>query len=241
VHILSLDTSGGSAVALVETGPDGVTVLDRAEGTDPRRHAETLAPLIEDVLAHAPAPQAVAVGTGPAPFTGLRAGLVTAHVFARGRGIEVHGVCSLDVLARQALDALDALDGGHAVDGSREVLVATDARRKEVYWGRYRADGPDDVARLAGPEVAAPAAVAETNRAEIEAGLAVAGAGTVLYPDLLPATDGLPVAVDPAVLARIVAARLARRATGGEVELGTEPQYLRRPDVHMAAAPKRAS
>ena len=238
MHILSLDTSAGSAVALVETGPGGVTVLDRAEGTDPRRHAETLAPLLERVLAQAPAPDAVAVGTGPAPFTGLRAGLVTAHVFARGRGIEVHGVCSLDVLARQALDALDGPD---AVDGSREVLVVTDARRKEVYWGRYRADGPDDVARLAGPEVAAPAVVAETHRDGIAAGLAVAGAGTVMYPDQLPATGDLPVAVDPAVLARIVAARLARRAAGAGVELGTEPRYLRRPDVHTAAAPKRAS
>ncbi|GAA4287698.1 tRNA (adenosine(37)-N6)-threonylcarbamoyltransferase complex dimerization subunit type 1 TsaB [Georgenia daeguensis] len=238
MHILSLDTSAGSAVALVETGPGGATVLDRAEGADPRRHAETLAPLLEAVLAHAPAPDAVAVGTGPAPFTGLRAGLVTAHVFARGRGIDVHGVCSLDALARQALDALGGPD---AADGSREVLVVTDARRKEVYWGRYRADGPDDVARLAGPEVAAPAVVAETHRAGIEAGLAVAGAGTVLYPDQLPATADLPVAVDPAVLARIVAARLARRAAGAEVELGTEPRYLRRPDVHTAAAPKRAS
>ncbi|MCK6209923.1 tRNA (adenosine(37)-N6)-threonylcarbamoyltransferase complex dimerization subunit type 1 TsaB [Georgenia sp. EYE_87] len=239
MHILSLDTSAGSAVALVETGPGGVTVLDRAEGADPRRHAETLAPLLDGVLAHAPAPDAVAVGTGPAPFTGLRAGLVTAHVFARGRGIEVHGVCSLDALARQALDALDRRDA--AVDGSREVLVVTDARRKEVYWGRYRADGPDDVARLAGPEVAAPAVVAETHRAGIASGLAVAGAGAVLYPEQLPATADLPVAVDPAVLARIVAARLARRAAGEQVELGTEPRYLRRPDVHTAAAPKRAS
>ncbi|PFG40478.1 tRNA threonylcarbamoyladenosine biosynthesis protein TsaB [Georgenia soli] len=235
MRILSLDTSGGSSVALVETGPGGVSVLDRAEGADPRRHAESLAPLIAGVLDGAPDPVAVAVGTGPAPFTGLRAGLVTAHVFARGRGLEVLGVCSLDVLARQALDVLGPRDG------TAEVLVVTDARRKEVYWARYRAEGLDDVARLAGPEVAAPAVVAEAHAAALAEGLAVAGAGTVLYPELLPGTPGLPVAVDPAVLARIAAARLAAREAGRDVELGTEPRYLRRPDVHPAAAPKRAS
>jgi tRNA threonylcarbamoyladenosine biosynthesis protein TsaB len=235
VRILSLDTSGGSSVALVETGPGGVSVLDRAEGSDPRRHAESLAPIIDGVLAGAPDPDAVAVGTGPAPFTGLRAGLVTAQVFAHGRRLRVHGVCSLDAVARQALDVLGA------ADGSAEVLVVTDARRKEVYWARYRADGPDDVTRLAGPEVAAPAVVAEANGPALAEGLAVAGAGTVLYPELLPGTPGLPVAVDPAVLARIVAARLAARESGRDVELGTEPLYLRRPDVHVAGAPKRVS
>ncbi len=45
---------------------------------------------------------AVAVGTGPAPFTGLRAGLVTARALGFAVGVPVHGVGSLEVLAAQA-------------------------------------------------------------------------------------------------------------------------------------------
>ena len=241
MRILGIDTSGGSAAALVETtasGPYGtlpgedrlgpLTVLGRRTGLDPRRHAEVLTPLIAEMLATHDGVDLVAVGTGPAPFTGLRVGLVTARVFARGRGIGVHGVSSLDVLARQALDVL--------ADGS-EVLVATDARRREVYAARYRAAGPDDVERVAGPDVAAPAVVGE----RLEAGTAVTGSGAALYPDLLPPAPDLPVAVDPAVLARLVAVRLARAERGADVELGLEPHYLRRPDVQVPGAAKRVS
>ncbi|GAA4417711.1 tRNA (adenosine(37)-N6)-threonylcarbamoyltransferase complex dimerization subunit type 1 TsaB [Georgenia halophila] len=233
---LGIDTSGGSRVALVESAAndlsDGLTVLGHDEGADPRRHAEVLAPMIERLLSLRPSgPELVAVGTGPAPFTGLRAGIVTARVFARARGVPVHGVCSLDALARQTLDVLG--------DDATEVLVVTDARRREVYWARYRAAGPDDVERLAGPEVAAPAAVAERHATTVEGGLVVAGGGAVQYSDVLAGREDLPAAVEPAVLARLVLARLARRSAGEEVELGLEPRYLRRPDVQLPGAAKR--
>src|SRR5689334_24959835 len=111
------------------------------------RHGEMLAPGIADVLAQAGATSrdvtAVAVGVGPGPFTGLRVGLVTARTLALALGIPVHGVCSLDVLAAQAV-------GEGAVD--RPFLVATDARRKEVYWAAYDERG----VRLGDPEVSRP-------------------------------------------------------------------------------------
>lgn len=255
VKILCLDTSAGAAVALVDDGGGAPTVVARASEEGTRRHAETLTPMVQDVLGAAPAhPDLIVVGTGPAPFTGLRVGLVTAAALGRGWGTDVVGVCSLDVLARQALDRLGA---------GREVLVATDARRKEVYWARYRAHGDHDVERVAGPEVATASAAAAANglgevdgvAADAPAGgtgdpgadtpagdrCAVAGAGARLYPQDLPATDGLPDQLDVAVLARIARSRLARRTAGGRVELGTEPRYLRRPDVHVAGAPKRVS
>ncbi|MFC4554366.1 tRNA (adenosine(37)-N6)-threonylcarbamoyltransferase complex dimerization subunit type 1 TsaB [Georgenia faecalis] len=224
MRILCIDTSAGSAVALTS----GREVLARAASADERRHAETLSPMIEAVLSEAGlAPgdlDALAVGTGPAPFTGLRVGLVTARTLARALGVPVHGVPSLDVLARQVLDAAP----------DREVLVATDARRREVYWARYRAAGPDDVERLDGFEVAPAAQVAASPATAGD--VVLAGRGTVLYPDALPATAGVPGEVDPAVLARLATARVARGA-----ELGTEPLYLRRPDVTPAAGRKRAT
>lgn len=238
VRTLCIDTSGGSAVA-VHDSTGGV--LARARSADHRGHAERLTPLITEALDQAGLGaqeiDRVAVGTGPAPFTGLRVGLVTAHAFARGRLVPEYGVCSLDVLARQVLD----------LHPRATVLVVTDARRKEVYTARYRALGEHDVTRLDGPLVG-PAAEAATNplaaadddqSAGDHARVVVAGAGAVLYADVLPPTPGTPDQVDPAVLARIVTARLARADEG--VELGTEPRYLRRPDVSVATARKRAT
>src|SRR5690606_34324373 len=136
VRTLCIDTSAGSAVALHD---DGAGVLARARSADHRGHAERLSALVAEVLQtaglSASAVDRVAVGTGPAPYTGLRVGLVTALTFARARGIPVHGVSSLDVLARQVLD----------VRPGSTVLVLGDARRKEVYSARYRALGDDDV------------------------------------------------------------------------------------------------
>lgn len=234
---LCLDTSAGSAVAV----HDGEHVLARVRHDGHRGHAENLAPLIETALSQAglepPALTRIAVGTGPAPFTGLRVGLVTAASFGRALGIPVHGVSSLDALARQTLDLMPGTT----------VLVATDARRREVYSARFRELGPDDVTRVDGPRVGPAADLADDAGAELvdhvaEGGrVVVVGAGALLYPEWLPPTPGTPDELDPAVMARIVAARLARQEAGEQVELGTEPLYLRRPDVSPAGARKRAT
>lgn len=225
--ILALDTSGDISVCLVRPAADGDhAVLATRRTAEQRRHAEMLAPMITEVLdaagVRADELSAVVVGTGPAPFTGLRAGLVTARVLAFSLGIDVHGVCSLDALAAQAFAA--------GVPG--EVLVVTDARRKEVYAARYRAAAATgDVEVIAGPEVLRPG----------DAGAAVAGAAVVgpasqLYPDLLPAHPGGPLAVDPAALVGLALTRITRGAA-----LPTEPLYLRRPDVTPALSVKRVT
>ena len=77
------------------------------------------------------------VGCGPGPFTGLRVGMATAAAYGHALGVPVFGVCSLDAIGGQT---------------AGEVLVVTDARRREVYWARY-ADG----VRVDGPGVAAAA------------------------------------------------------------------------------------
>src|SRR5699024_6585408 len=99
---------------------------------DSRRHGELLAPAMEQALAESGATaedlEAVAVGVGPGPCTGLRVGVVTGLVLGQVRGIPAHGICSLDALAAQAV-------AEQVVDGA--FLVATDARRKEIYWAQY--------------------------------------------------------------------------------------------------------
>ncbi len=211
---LALDTSSAISVAVV----DGEVVLARDSVFAPRGHAELLAPMIRDVLAHAGTPDgagvaSIVVGTGPAPFTGLRVGLVTARTLALAWGVPVRGVCSLD--------ALGAAQGG-------AVTVVADARRREVYWARYQ-----DGERVEGPAVSPPADVpaigAIAGRGAVAGHGAVVGRGAALYPDVFgeapPESSWHP---DPAWLARIAARRLA---AGGE-ELGVDPLYLRRPDVH---------
>jgi tRNA threonylcarbamoyladenosine biosynthesis protein TsaB len=106
-----------------------------------------------------------------------------------------------------------------------EFLVAIDARRREVYWARYRSDGPFPV-RVDGPHVALPADVPRDR-------LPVVGRGGELYPELLgPAVNPL----DPP------AADLARLAVQGAPYLvPAEPMYLRRPDASTPGARKRVT
>ncbi|NMR18921.1 tRNA (adenosine(37)-N6)-threonylcarbamoyltransferase complex dimerization subunit type 1 TsaB [Cellulomonas fimi] len=243
--VLALDTSAAVAVALVaddgdvpaaraapagEGAPAGRRVLAARVAHEQRRHAELLAPMVVDVLAEASIARGdltgVVAGTGPAPFTGLRVGLVTARALALALDLPLHGVCSLDARAAQAVDRL-------TVEPGAEVLVVTDARRREVYWARYRATGQaDPVELVAGPGVATPAQVVADGLAE---GAVVVGPGAVLYAEVLPPSDDAPVQLDPAVLARLALARAARG-----VPLPTEPLYLRRPDVMPPAERKRA-
>ncbi len=230
--VLSIDTSAAVAVALVSD--DGGRLAARTVD-ERRRHAEQLAPMIEEVLAEAGLSRidltAVVVGTGPAPFTGLRVGLVTARTLAVALGVPVLGVPSVDAIAVQAVADLGLNPGD-------EVLVATDARRREVYWARYAVvahEGPGGVPvvkTLEGPAVGKAADVAAEHAGPAADGrLVVVGEGATLYPDALDAAEDAPTRLDPVVLARV---GLQRHAAGED--LPTEPLYLRRPDVHVPAA-----
>ena len=230
VRIVSIDSSLGSSLLVADAGPGtagtALSVLSRAEQSSPRRHAESLGAMLARVLA-APGVadhplDAVIAATGPAPFTGLRAGLVTARALGRARGVPVHGVPSLDAVARAAFDEI-------ARAGGESVLVVTDARRHEVYAARYRARGADDVEPLDSPAVLAPDAAVRLGGVD-----AVAGSGAVLYPHLAAGRVVLaPVSGDPAAQIRVALTRLADAGPGAV--LPAEPLYLRHADVHMPA------
>jgi tRNA threonylcarbamoyl adenosine modification protein YeaZ len=143
--ILAIDTATPAVTAgIVKLG--GVEVLAERVTVDARAHAERLTPNVLAALADAGLSVndlgAVVVGCGPGPFTGLRVGMATAAAYGHALGIPVHGVCSLDAIGIETAAA------------SGDVLVVTDARRREVYWARYR-----DGLRIEGPAVDAPADV----------------------------------------------------------------------------------
>lgn len=167
--LLAIDSSAGASAALIRDGAP----LDAWQTEQTSSHAEVLAPAVQRLLTGAGVTgtdlDGVVVGVGPGPFTGLRVGLALAHALAEAWDKPLHGICSLDSLALRATDA--------GIDG--EFLVATDARRREVYWGEYVSD--DSGSRLVqGPFVAA---------AEELPDLPVVGAGCGLYPQDLRAAD----------------------------------------------------
>jgi tRNA threonylcarbamoyl adenosine modification protein YeaZ len=217
VLLLGLDTATPAVTVALH---DGGQPLAQLVTVDAHRHAELLAPAIAKVIADAGVSQrdltGIVAGVGPGPYTGLRVGLVTARVLGAALDIPVYGLCTLDAIAAD----VDA--------GGGEFLVATDARRRELYWASYDGSGR----RTVGPEVARPALIPVSGRP-------AAGEGPMLYPELLP--DGLgPAFPAAATLCRIAVTALAAGDPDKRL-LPPEPLYLRRPDVREPGAPKRVT
>jgi tRNA threonylcarbamoyl adenosine modification protein YeaZ len=215
VLALVIDTSSAAVTAaLVEVGDVEMLRAERVT-LNARGHGELLAPSIAQCLTDAavrPAElRAVVAGTGPGPFTGLRVGLVTAAVFAETLGIPAYGVCSLDAI-------------GAAAHDEAALLVAADARRREVYWARY-AHG----VRTAGPSVDRPADV------PVEGLTAVAGQGGELY------DFGAHLRGERYPPAKELARLAADRVRAGAPSEPLVPLYLRRPDAVEPAARKPVS
>ncbi len=198
--VLAIDTSTPAVTAGIVA--DGRLVAERIS-IDARAHAERITPNVLAALADAGRSMAeldaVVVGCGPGPFTGLRVGMATASAYGHALNIPVYGVCSLDAIGVQT---------------SGEVLVVTDARRREIYWARYR-----DGVRVDGPAVSAPADVAPADAHSVAGSPDHAALfGLPCVEPLYPNSVGLVAAVDwsqpPAALV---------------------PLYLRRPDAKTLA------
>ncbi|BDZ44989.1 tRNA (adenosine(37)-N6)-threonylcarbamoyltransferase complex dimerization subunit type 1 TsaB [Naasia aerilata] len=202
--LLAIDSSAGTSVAVVDRA---YGVLAEASVDDNMRHAEVVGELIEAVLresgAVVSALAAVAVGVGPGPFTGLRVGMAAARTFALAAGIPLLGVVSHDAIAL----------GAYGGEGWGELLVTTDARRRELYWSRY--EGLDSLGlprRAAGPALARP--------------------------DEIPSA---PRRIDATAVSAASLGLLAERVrASGRAAEPIEPLYLRSPDVTLAV-PKRVT
>ena len=234
VLLLAIDTS---TTAITVGLHDGAAVVAESTTLDARAHAEHLAPNIRAVLAAADAEPGdvtdVVVGIGPGPFTGLRVGIVTGRTFAFALGLPVRGLTSLDAIAHEAWL------GGRRGD----LLVATDARRKEVYAATYVL-GDAGACRMSDPVVSRAADLPADVRA-----LPASGRGPSLYAEALPQAVS-PLDASGGALADLAVRRL-RETPSGDDELqhvdpghgfdGLEPLYLRRPDVSPAPPSKKST
>jgi tRNA threonylcarbamoyl adenosine modification protein YeaZ len=212
MNVLTIDTATPAVSAgVVRRAEDGtVETLAERVTVDARAHAEQLTPNVLGAVADAGITvadlDAVVVGCGPGPFTGLRVGMASAAAFAHALGVPVHGVCSLDAI-------------GIHTDG--DVLVVTDARRREVYWAHYR-----DGVRVDGPSVNAPADVAAVLQSSVAA---VAGSPEHAALFTLPRLD----VVYP------IPAGLVRAVADWDDPQPLVPLYLRRPDAKPSVAARK--
>ena len=128
MNLLAIETATEAcSVALLH----GEALIDRSEMA-PRRHAELVLPMAEDLLAEAGIARgrldAIAVGRGPGAFTGVRLAVSVAQGLALALDIPVVPVSSLAALAMQA------------PRNGAAILAAIDARRGEIYAGVFRFD-----------------------------------------------------------------------------------------------------
>jgi tRNA threonylcarbamoyl adenosine modification protein YeaZ len=223
VLLLAIDTATSAVTVALH---DGERAVAESTTLNVRGHGELLAPAIEEVLEHsgrvATDVTEVCCGVGPGPFTGLRVGIVTARVFGLARGIPVRGVCSLDALAHAASRG--------ETPPPTPFVVATDARRKEVYWAEYDVT-PVGVRRRGDSAVSRPADLPDRVRERL-----CVGRGPLLYPESFGAASS-PLDVSSAALAELVVQRMR---SGGEL-LDPEPLYLRRPDAQPVSVTRAAS
>lgn len=242
--MLCLDSSAAASVAVVDTTVPEPRVLSRWETQDTRSHAEVLTPAVQQSLAQAGVTpsrvEAILVGTGPGPFTGLRAGLATARTLGFVWGVPVYGACSLDAVAHDVVALPE-----HA--RPTEFVVATDARRREVYWAVYRTvsgSGGDGLAHatlvqgpFVGPAHELPAVPAY-------------GRGAGLYTQDLPLAVVQPIAeashntapsewLPSAASLGLAASGVVN--SGGSLSTDTTPMYLRESDAKVPGPRKKAS
>jgi len=240
---LALDTSTTwSSIALVSG--EEVVAADDIDAANP---GEVVVARIDELLREADVERTsltgVVVGVGPGPYTSTRVGVAIARALGFALGIEVVGVCSHDAIAAEFVAALPA------ESDTRDFIVATDARRREVYWARYDANGN----RRSGPAVAKPAELLESF-----ANLVWVGNGLDRYPDLVAANTVtvMPPTHPSARWIEWIAAQematghtvptsqpeLADHESGSQVAFDSDqrlfapfPLYLRRPDAVPSA------
>ena len=188
---LAIDTSTSrTSVAIIDDG----AILWHGYRDGATAHGDALPALVHDASSAQNIIDQVVVGMGPGPYTGLRVGIAFARSFALARTIGVIGICSLDAIAALVVEEND-------------FIIATDARRKEVYWARYQ-----NGARVGSPSIEFPLVLSENALPIFGEGAVKYGIGSdseILFPDL-------------GAMVRL------SEDSGNWID---EPMYLRRPDA----------
>ncbi len=145
--ILAIETSSELAsAALLRDG-----VVTSAEAAGVVTHSQSILPMVQGLLADAGIKlancDAIAFGSGPGSFTGVRTACGIAQGLAYGSNLPVVPTVTLLALAQAC----------HEKTGARDVLTVIDARMGEVYWAQYKFDQTWQI--VVPPTLSAPAEV----------------------------------------------------------------------------------
>jgi tRNA threonylcarbamoyladenosine biosynthesis protein TsaB len=207
--ILAIETSSEQASCALLRGE---TVISRvSEGV--RTHSQSVLPMIQELLAEAGIAlkdcDAIAFGSGPGSFTGVRTACGIAQGLAFGANLPVVPVVTLDAMALAC----------HQQHGAGAVLAVLDARMGEVYWAQYRFDRDAVPAAVLSPALSAPDGVRPQ-------GAPVAcGNGLSAYAEAFPAGGHAAIMPHAAQIAQLAAIAFAEGRTVTAAE--AQPLYLR--------------
>jgi tRNA threonylcarbamoyladenosine biosynthesis protein TsaB len=207
--ILAIETSSEQASCALLRGE---TVISRvSEGV--RTHSQSVLPMIQELLAEAGIAlkdcDAIAFGSGPGSFTGVRTACGIAQGLAFGGNLPVVPVVTLDAMALAC----------HQQQGAPEVLAVLDARMGEVYWAQYRFD------QDAAPAAVLPPALSAPDGVQPQGAPVACGNGLSAYAEAFPAGGHAAIMPHAAQIAQLAAIAFAAGRTVTAAE--AQPLYLR--------------
>ena len=221
--ILAMDAAGATcSVALGVTQDGGLSILASRKVDLRHGHAAILVPMVDEVMRAAGRTlqdlDALAVGTGPGGFTGLRIALATARGFGLALDKPVIGITNFQAAAANLqANELAAYPG--------DILVFIDSRREEPYVAHLASD----LSLRAVPRFMTLAEIGDLVATVLPA--LVTGDGLALWPSDWPeGTRAMPASADAEAILRLAAdpaQRFVQKAA---------PLYLRAPDVSLPKA-----
>lgn len=218
--ILAIETSSELASCALLRGD---AILSRSS-SGVRTHSQAILPMVQELLAEAGVTladcDAIAYGSGPGSFTGVRTACGIAQGLAFGARLPVVPVVTLDAMAL-------ACQQEH---GAQHVLAVLDARMGEVYWAQY--DLSDGVKVVVSPVLSAPAGVAP------QGDVVACGNGFAAYAEALaalPCSSGCDAAIMPHAVQIAQLARIAFAAGNVVTAAEAQPLYLRNKIAYTSA------
>src|SRR5688572_23559161 len=223
MNVLALDTSMGACSVALLRASSSVRVLFTRHQTMQRGHAETLLPMLAEVMEESRSKYAdldlIAATTGPGSFTGVRIAIAAARGLALVTKAKLFGVDSLTVMAHAAR--------GTGIVTDAPLAVAVDARRGMLYFGLYDAQG----AKCEGPLLIAPEEAAATLPNDLR--LAVGSGASLLAEAARRRGQAIAAALPDLQPSAAALAEIALES--GETMPTLRPLYLRPPDAKPQA------
>lgn len=128
-NLLILDASSSLCSVTLLKGDERFELTEE----QPRRHAQRLLPMVDEVLRLGDTAKGeldgIAYARGPGSFTGIRIAVSVVQGIAMGLELPVYGFSTLHLLANQA---------GAAAPGADRVISVMDAHMGELFWGAFQ-------------------------------------------------------------------------------------------------------